>query len=163
MFFFQHHYSTQYIDVTTIRPDLCFFDYMQARTAKRLRSTWHPLIASPIMMQNPRTRRQTGREMPSEERRTRLARLPASAADTAQSAAPPSRSARNERSSNAVVGGEIDRGHVYTDEEGLRSGSHCQYWPFRYAACNTCMLPHTGNADFAMGRKTRELRYFDTS
>jgi len=38
---------------------------------------------------------------------------------TAQSAAPPSKSARNERSINAVVGGEIDRGPVDTEEEGL--------------------------------------------
>ena len=43
-------------------------------------------------------------------------RLTASAADTAQSAAPRS---RNERSLHAVVGGEIDFGYVYTEEEGL--------------------------------------------
>ena len=81
-------------------------------------------------------------------------RLPVSA-DTAQSAAPPSKSARNEWNLNAVVGGEIDRGHVYCTP---KRKAHEAASVLVLASCSStrCMrymyMPaHTGNnADFAM-------------
>jgi len=105
---------------TTAGLTSCLFDYTYESTARYLRSTFTRLVTSPTQLQDS-DGRPAGKCLCGER-----TRLPASA-DTAQSAAPRSRSARNERSMDAVVGGEIDRGTctavVYTEEEGVGSDS----------------------------------------
>lgn len=135
-------------------------------TTERLRLTLHTPITSPMQTQDPDGT--TGRKMPPLWRDRQLVYPhppPTRPRVPRHQAGQPGTSGV----SNAVVGGEIDRG-LCIHREGRPVERHsCRSWPYQVddASCNPLMLfTHTADADFAMlGRVGRHasLRYFDAA